>query len=237
MVAALLLTVGSACIRPINSEQAPPGNEPFKAPREEITQPASGEPLNLPKAGTYRYGSAYVETGNDHKHNETLVIKAPVAAGKSTKSTSWWRQDSEIPWFEVTSWDERSVRMESFSLAEARQGFCALEPPMLTFPRSIGVGSAWSASSVCSNDIGFKRYMTSDMKVARVEAVTVGQESLQALVIEGQIRIVGRNSTFTLGVERHLSLATGLMLKETLRFAGDTGNGRIDRSLISTSPS
>lgn len=236
IAAIAVLCIASACASRSDEPSGPPRNPRFKAPSETIEAAGGGARFEVPAPGTYSYSSAYFETGNDHTHSETLRVSILERADTSI-TRSWWRQDRELPWFESFIHESDATRLSSFSLTEANEPPCILEPPLVWIPRTIAPGTAWKGSSVCRNDSGFQRYVDIDMRVSAETQVAVGPGSVSAFKLEGRLLITRAFSVFTMDIERQVSPQHGLVLTETWRFSDpQRGSGRLERTITSLSP-
>lgn len=235
-MAVAILTIASACTGGFE-EMSDPRPEPrFKGPSETIEGQAGGSRFEIPTPGTYRYSSTYFETGNDHSHSETLRISLVDRPGVPS-TRSWWRQDQERPWFESFVHEEDATRLSSFTLTEANETPCILEPPLVWIPRTVAPGTTWKGSSVCRNDSGFQRYVDAEMRVSTETQVTIGSQTVRALMLEGRFLITRASSVFTLNIQREVSPERGLVLTETWRFTDPhRGSGRLERTITSVSP-
>lgn len=236
LAAVVILCLASACTRGFDEASGPPPNPRFKGPSEAIEGPPGGTRFEIPAPGTYRYSSSYLETGNDHTHSETLRISS-ADRGESKITRSWWRQDRELPWFETFIHTNDATRLSSFSLTEANEPPCILEPPLVWIPRTIAPGATWKGRSVCRNDSGFQRYVDIEMRVSTETQVVVGSQTVGAFKLEGRLLIFREFNVFTMNVERQVSPQYGLVLTETWRFSDpQSGSGRIERTMTALSP-
>lgn len=235
VAAGLMGLLAASCTRGSVEPTARSTEPRFAGPAEAIEGPSDGTAFEPPVPGIYRYSSAYLETGNDHTHSETLRVSD--VPGSERAARSWWRQDTEMPWFESLLHQDDATRLTSFTLTEARETVCILEPPLIWIPRTLAPGKTWRGTSVCRNDSGFKRYLDVEMKVSGETQVTVGQESVPAMKIEGRLLITRASSVFTLGLERQVSPRHGLILTETWRFSDPyRGSGRLERTITGLTP-
>lgn len=112
-----------------------------------------------------------------------------------------------------------------------------LDPPLVWIPSTVAVGTVWRGSSLCKNDSGFQRYVEIEMRATAETQVTVGDQSVPAMKLEGRLVITRSSAQFTLGIERQVSLSHGLVLTETWRFSDPArGNGRLERTIVAVSP-